>query len=387
MTIWLEILFWLFAGLLAYTFVGYPVILALLARRRKSLGTEELSAFYPDEEEWPAVSLLVPAFNEEPVIRQKIENCLALDYPAEKLEIVIASDGSTDETTEMVQAYGEQQIRFLNFERRSGKTRVINTVVPQLRGDIVVISDASAILELSALKAIVRRLRPLSVGAASGIYQFEKVDSSLRGRGEYLYWKYETLLKILEDRTGSVIGAHGALLAFKKHLFEPLPPDAINDDFLIPMRILEQGYRVAYVPEAKATEEHYGDSFADYHRRSRIFVGNLQQMVLLKGMLNPLKGLDAWKYVSHKVLRTLSPLFLLGMIGTNLFLHHGIYLLSLIAWGAGAAVLLLAGLLQKILGSSSLLGMPFYFLFGQAAALVGYLKFLFKRQKITWNRG
>jgi len=388
MEFWLKILFWTFTGVLAYTAVGYPVILALLARSKRFPSTEELvNPLENDTENWPYVSMLIPAFNEEPVIRQKIENCLALDYPADKLEIVVASDGSTDLTNEMAQAYGENEIQFRHFERRRGKTHVINAIVPELRGEIVVISDASAILELDALKQIVRRLQPLGVGAASGIYRFEQVGSGLREKGEFLYWKYETFLKMLEDATGSVIGAHGALLAFKKRLFEPLPADAINDDFLIPMRILEKGYRVAYVAEAQAVEETYGDSFADYHRRSRIFVGNLQQIVLLKGMLNPLKGLDAWKYVSHKVLRTFSPLLVLGIFVTSLFLRDGLY--GLFFWTEMTGLfLLLAGMtLQRLFGATRWMSVPFYVIFSLFAGMVGYFRFLLRRQQVTWNRG
>ena len=383
----LKILFWICSGLVFYIAVGYPLTLVLLVRSRRFRGTRELLHPLEAGEEWPMVSMLVPAFNEEPVIRQKIENCMMLDYPSDRLEIVVASDGSTDLTNEMVRAYGENEVRFRHFENRRGKTHVINAVVPELRGEIVVISDASAILELDALKQIVRRLQPLGVGAASGIYRFQNVDSSLRGKGEYFYWKYETFLKMLEDATGSVIGAHGALLAFKKHLFEPLPPETINDDFLIPMRILEKGYRVAYVTEAQAVEETYGDSFADYHRRSRIFVGNLQQMLFLKGMLNPFKGLDAWKYVSHKVLRTFSPLMVAGIFLTSLFLHHGIYGFFFWAEMGGLAALFVAALLQEILGVSRWLSVPFYLGFGFLAGVAGYFRFLMRRQRVTWTRG
>ncbi len=383
------ILFWGLLFLLIYTYFGYPLMLMLLERfqRLRESGRETEAELLDGQTGWPVVSLLVPAFNEQSVIRQKIENCLALDYPADQLEIVIASDGSTDETNEMVAAYGENEIRFLHCPRRKGKTNVINSVVPALRGEIVVLTDSSAILELQALKKIVRRLRKPDIGAASGIYKFRNVDNTMRGKGEYLYWKYETRLKILEDRTGSVIGAHGALLAFKKELFRPLPPNAINDDFIIPMQILEQGYRVAYVTEARAEEETYGDSFADYHRRSRIFVGNLQQIFILKGMLNPLKGLNMWKFLSHKVLRTFSPLFVVLLLLVNLFLTHGIYGLFLLGQ-AGFYSFVFAGLLfRRLLGATKCSSFAYYFIFGHVAALVGYFKFLFRQQQITWNRG
>ncbi len=381
-------LFWFLMLLLIYTYCGYPLLLRFWIWLAQKLGQDHnRRAFGSANFSLPTVSILVPAFNEQDLIRQKIENCLALDYPVEKLEIIIASDGSTDETNAMATAYGDNEIRFLDFDRRAGKTNVINKVVPTATGEIIILSDASAMLELDSVHKIVTYFADQKTGAVSGIYRYQNQVDSLRGRGEFLYWQYETHLKILEDRTGSVIGAHGALLAFRKQLFDPLPANAINDDFIIPMRILAKGYRVAYATDAVAVEENYGDSFSDYHRRSRIFVGNLQQIFILKKLLNPLMGSAMVKFCSHKVLRTFSPIFVLVLLILNLFLNQGIYKILLFAQLSFYSLSLLAVILQGFVRGSRLFSMPFYFLFSHLSALVGYVKYILRQQSVTWNRG
>ncbi len=398
MEIFFKILFWsLFVGLI-YTYFGYPVLVWLLAKfvhwtPQKKLPVQNGPEWQPGRSRvhfrrlnWPRVSLFIPAFNEEKVIRLKIENSLELDYPPEKLEIVVASDGSFDLTNEMIEAYSAREIRFYNYTEREGKTALINKTIPHLSGDIILMSDASAILDKNAVKELVMNFSDPRVGAVSGVYAFEKWDRSVRGKGEWLYWKYETGLKRLESRIYSVIGAHGALLAFRRELFEPLPPEAINDDFIIPMRILEKGKRVVYETKALAHEESFADSFADFNRRSRIFVGNLQQILILKRLLNPFRGWPAISFISHKVLRTLSPLFVVGIFFVNLPLTTGPYRLTLMAQVGLYGLSFVGFLFQKMGKGSRLLSMPFYFAFGVISALLGYLKYLLKLQSVTWSR-
>lgn len=398
MKIFFEIFFWTLFGILIYTYFGYPVLIWMVVHfknwtpKKKIPGTEEIpidqksGKIHFRKSDWPTVNLFIPAFNEEKIIRQKIENSLELDYPADKLKIVVASDGSIDLTNDMIESYSAQEIQFFNYQTREGKTSVINKTVPELKSEIVLMSDASAILEKNAVKELVMNFCDPRIGAVSGIYQFEKWDNSVRGKGEWLYWKYETGIKKLESRIFSVIGAHGALLAFRRELFEPLPPEAINDDFIIPMRILEKGKRVVYETNALAHEEFYSDSFADFNRRSRIFVGNLQQILILKNLLNPFKGWPSFEFWSHKVLRTLSPLFVVAIFFANLPLTNGFYRLTLLAQGTLYAMSFLGVVLQKFGKGSRVLCMPFYFFFGVISALFGYLKYILKLQSLTWAR-
>jgi len=394
-----EGLFWLIIFLTLYTYFGYPLVLMLISRvkrwnpekktplsRSSQLLSEKTRGIHMRYLNWPRISLFIPAFNEEKVIRQKIENSLELDYPADRLEIVVASDGSCDLTNEMIQSYSDSEIYFYNYATREGKTSVINKTIPKLTGEIVVMSDASAMLEHSALKELVKNFSDPRVGAASGVYKFEKWDTSVRGKGEWLYWRYETSIKKMESQIYSVIGAHGALLAFRKELFEPLAPEAINDDFIIPMRVLEKGKRVVYDPKAIANEETYSDSFGDFNRRSRIFVGNLQQIFILKKLLNPLKGWPSFEFWSHKVLRTLSPLFIVALFFVNLPLTSGFYRLTLLAQLSLYGLSFVGVVFQKFGKGSRVLCLPFYFFFGVVSALFGYLKYIFKLQAVTWAR-
>ncbi len=391
-----KILFWGFLAGLLYTYFGYPALVWLVSKfwhwtpgkklpLKKNAKTPATGGHVHFRHlNWPRVSLFIPAFNEEKVIRLKIENSLELDYPQGKLEIVVASDGSFDLTNEMIEAYSAREIKFYNYTQREGKTALINKTIPKLTGEIILMSDASAILEKNAVKELVMNFSDPRVGAVSGVYEFENWDRSVRGKGEWLYWKYETNLKRLESRIFSVIGAHGALLAFRRELFEPLPPEAINDDFIIPMRILEKGKRVVYEIRALAYEEFYGDSFADFNRRSRIFVGNLQQIWILKSLLNPLRGWPAISFISHKVLRTLSPLFVVGIFFVNWPLTTGFYRLTLMAQVGLYGLSFVGFLFQKAGKGSRLLSMPFYFAFGVVSALLGYFKYLLKLQTATW---
>ena len=230
-----KFLFWVSAGFAVYVYLGYPILLwGLQAVFRSAPQQPKLE---------PSVSLLVAAYNEAAVIADKIRNSLALDYPADKLEVVVASDGSKDGTAEIARslASGEPagRIRLINFEKNRGKMAVLNDAVPQLRGDIVAFSDASSMLASDSLRVLVQSFSDPRVGAASGVYRLLKKDQARLGAQEDLYWKYETFLKVQEAKLGAFTGAHGSLYAIRRALY-PFPSEnTINDDFTIPMRILE----------------------------------------------------------------------------------------------------------------------------------------------------
>lgn len=247
MALFWQIVVWLCLGALFYTFIGYPALVFALAHVRDRLArarknpSSDASA---ENENWPTVSFLILAYNEERVIRKKVENTLDLDYPPDRLKIVVASDGSTDQTNAMLSCYGASEITFIPRTPRQGKTTVLNEVIPTLGGDIVVLSDASGLVRGDALKKLIRHFQNPKVGCVSGVYSFDTDDESLRSATEKLYWHYETFLKKYESRVHSTIGAHGALYGFRRELFKPLHKKTINDDFILPMRILQEGYRV-----------------------------------------------------------------------------------------------------------------------------------------------
>jgi cellulose synthase/poly-beta-1,6-N-acetylglucosamine synthase-like glycosyltransferase len=308
-----KLLFWISTGFAIYVYIGYAILLwGLQAFFRASARRQ------PAE---PSISLLVAAYNEAGVIGEKIRNSLALDYPADKLEVVIASDGSKDATAEIVRSLAAGKpgrIRLFNFETNRGKTQVLNDVVKDLRSDIVAFSDASSMLATDSVRTLVQSFSDPRVGAASGVYRLLKKDQARMGSQEDLYWKYETFLKVQEAKLGAFTGAHGSLYAVRRELY-PFPSvDTINDDFTIPMRILERGYRVAYEPAAVAYEEAH--EMEGFSRRVRITAGNVEQLREIKSLMWPPRPFALFCLLSHKTGRLLVPVFMIAALAANLFL-------------------------------------------------------------------
>ncbi|MGB8061952.1 MAG: glycosyltransferase family 2 protein [Candidatus Sulfotelmatobacter sp.] len=307
--------FWIAVGFPVYVYFGYPILLwGLQAIFGSSAGRQPVE---------PSVSLLVAAYNEAVVIADKIRNGLALDYPADKLEIVVASDGSKDATADIVRSLAEAEsggrVRLLHYEKNRGKTVVLNDAVPQLRGEIVAFSDASSMLAPNSIRVLVQSFSDPRIGAASGVYRLLKKDQARLGAQEDLYWKYETFLKVQEARLGAFTGAHGSLYAIRRELYPFPSPDTINDDFTIPIRILEQGYRVAYEPAAIAYEEAH--EMEGFSRRVRITAGNIEQLREIKGLLWPPRPFVLFCLLSHKTGRLLVPLFMLVALAANVVLR------------------------------------------------------------------
>jgi len=310
----IKALFWISVAFPLYVYVGFPLLLWLLqafVRRPPRKAPIE-----------PSVSLLVAAYNEAAVIADKIRNSLALDYPTEKLEILIASDGSEDATAEIVRSFEAEsggRVRLINYPRNRGKMAVLNDAIRELRGDIVAFSDATSMLAVDSLRILMQSFSDPHVGAASGIYRLLKKDQAQLGSQEDIYWKYETFLKVQEARLGAFTGAHGSLYAIRRALY-PFPSEnTINDDFTIPMRILERGYRVAYETGAVAFEEAH--EMEGFSRRVRITAGNVEQVREIRSLLWPPRLVVLFCLLSHKTGRLLVPVFLLTALATNIALR------------------------------------------------------------------
>jgi biofilm PGA synthesis N-glycosyltransferase PgaC len=309
-----KLLFWISIAFPLYVYIGFPLLLWLLqALVRRAPPQPRIE---------PSVSLLVAAYNEAAVIADKIRNSLTLDYPAEKLEIVVASDGSEDTTAEIVRSFevgSGGRVRLLNYPQNRGKMAVLNDAIPELRGEIVAFSDATSMLAADALRILVQTFNDHRVGAASGVYRLLKKDQAQLGPQEDIYWKYETFLKVQEARLGAFTGAHGSLFAIRCALY-PFPSEnTINDDFTIPMRILERGHRVAYEPAAVAFEEAH--EMEGFSRRVRITAGNIEQLREIKSLLWPPRPFVLFCLLSHKTGRLLVPVFMLIALATNFALR------------------------------------------------------------------
>jgi cellulose synthase/poly-beta-1,6-N-acetylglucosamine synthase-like glycosyltransferase len=307
-------LFWISVAFPLYVYIGFPLLLWLLQALVPRAARKQ-----PIE---PAVSLLIAAYNEAAVIADKVRNSLALDYPAEKLEIVVASDGSADATAEIVASFAAEsagRVRLVNYAQNRGKMAVLNDAIRELRGDIVAFSDATSMLAADSLRILVQSFDDPRVGAASGSYRVLKKDQTQLGPQEDIYWKYETFLKVQEARLGAFTGAHGSLFAIRRALY-PFPSEnTINDDFTIPMRILERGHRVAYEPAAVACEE--AQEMEGFSRRVRITAGNIEQLREIKSLLWPPRPFVLFCLLSHKSGRLLVPVFMLVALATNIALR------------------------------------------------------------------
>lgn len=348
-----KLLFWISAGFTVYVYVGYPILLwGLQAVFRSSPRKQSIE---------PSVSLLVAAYNEAAAIADKIRNSLALDYPVDKLEVVVASDGSKDATAEIVRslaaAEASGRVRILDFEKNRGKTAVLNDAVRELRGEVVAFSDATSMLATDSLRILVQSFSDPRVGAASGVYRLLKKDQAHLGSQEDLYWKYETFLKVQEARLGAFTGAHGSLYAIRRELY-PFPPEGtINDDFTIPMRILESGHRVAYETAAVAYEE--ANEMEGFSRRVRITAGNIEQLREIKSLIWPPRPFVLFCLLSHKTGRLLVPVFMLIALAANIalrgqFLYNCLLLGQVLFYG-------LAGLGAVVSLKPRILRLPYYF--------------------------
>lgn len=385
-----EVFFWCAALLVLHTYFFYPLCLfaiegvAQVFHTLRAMRLEEHR--HPEHKSGPLprVSLVVAAYNEAGCIQQKLENSLALDYPADRFEVVIGSDGSTDGTDDVIRACADRRVR-LSPAPRAGKTTVLNRCLPSAQGDIIVLSDANTLIEPEALQALVRHFEDPDVGAVCGrlrLYNPTKKDYE-----ESAYWSYESLIKLYEGKRGAVVGANGGLYAIRRRLFTQLPPSTIVDDFVIPLRILEQGYKVVYEAGAVAHEETTEDYGREFGRRARIAAGNFQSLRMVPGLLLPTAGFPAFAFWSHKLLRWCAPALMAVALLANLFLLDSVfYRLTLFTQVTFYALACLgkAGVLKGT--GRRIASLAYYFVTMNLAIVVGFWRFLRNAQKAAWDR-
>jgi cellulose synthase/poly-beta-1,6-N-acetylglucosamine synthase-like glycosyltransferase len=367
-------LFWASAFLVVYPYLVYPSLLALL---RRVVPRPPHKA--PIE---PTVSILVAAFNEEDVIAAKIENSLALDYPPDRLETVVASDGSSDDTNAIAAGYADgKRVRLVAFPANRGKLAALNDVIPQLTGEIVVFSDASSMLSPESIRVLVASFADPAVGAVSGAYLVRNPARSALGPQEDFYWRFETSLKAAEAELSSTLGAHGALYAIRRQLYPFPEPGVINDDFVIPLRIVARGYRAVYEPGAIAVEEAH--EMEGFRRRVRIASGNIQQLRELPRLLVPIRALPLFFFVSHKAMRLLVPPAMMACLIANLFLLHSPVYVPLFAGQLAFYALALGGVAFSL--RPRLLRLPYYFTMVNAAFVAALFERVVRHREVTWR--
>ena len=370
--------FWLSAALIAYAYVGYPLLIYILGR----LGERPTLR----KEIWPRVSLLVPAHNEGHAIKAKIQNCMQLEYPKDRLEVFVASDGSTDATARVIEeATHAGLIRGVVYPERRGKAAVTNDLVDLASGEILVVSDATSMLESGSLRALVSNFADPRVGCVSGVYRVVIRDRDGKAESEALYWRYETFIRYSEARLGRMLGAHGHIFAIRRELFEPLEVGTRNEDFILPVAILTKGYRSIYDTRAVAWED--AEEMTGFSRRISLATGNYQQIGLLwkrRGWLH--HPFLLFQVLSHKVLRLLSPFLILSLYASS------VWLLASPLYGATSAAITLffiaalAGVNGQLRRRArAWLGAPYYFCMVNAAGVLA-LHPTVRRQRLVAHK-
>jgi cellulose synthase/poly-beta-1,6-N-acetylglucosamine synthase-like glycosyltransferase len=378
----LAVTFWISLGAVAYAYIGYPIVLWLTARLCGKRSQPPATA----DESLPFVSLLIVAYNEESVIEERVRNALAMDYPENRREIVIASDGSTDATAEIVRRHADRGVRLLDNRERRGKAMVLNAAFPELRGEIVLLSDANTNYDLDAARRLVRWFGDPTVGVVCG--RLILTDPLTGRNADSLYWKYETFLKRCEGRLGALLGVNGAIYAIRRELVEPIPTGVLVDDFVLPLLTkMRTGCAMVYDKEAVAREETPADISVEFNRRSRIGAGGFQSIGLLWRLLNPARGWVAFTFFSHKILRWSCPFFLIAMFAANLALcdvpPYGLLIGAQVGF---YALSLLAALLPPRLPLLKPLRLTTMFTSMNAALLMGFWRWLRAGQDGTWKR-
>ncbi len=375
------VLFWACAILLGYTYVGYPILIRAWAALRSRPPRRRCVE--------PTVSLVIVAHNEATRIEERLENLLALDYPPDHLEILLASDGSTDGTEKRARAFQSAGVTVIAFEVRRGKPSVLNDVVPKARGEIVVLADVRQQFEVAALRALVEPFADPQVGAVSGelILTGGEGGGTAVAEGIRFYWRYEKFIRRDESRVDSTVGATGAIYAIRRDLFEPIPEDTILDDVLIPLRIARRGYRVLFEPAAQAYDRVAMAAGEELTRKIRTIAGNFQLFARERWLMDPFRNRLWLQTASHKGLRLLSPLFLGATFGANLLLlGQPFYRWALV----GQILFYVAALggyaLRNARMKIPMLMVPYVFCLLNWATVVAFCRFVARRQRVTWER-
>jgi poly-beta-1,6-N-acetyl-D-glucosamine synthase len=367
---------WLSAGLIAYIFVGYPLAVAAVAFLRPRRWTREAIE--------PSISIVIAAHNEALSIMPKIENLLSLDYPADRIEILIGSDGSTDSTVEQLQAITDPRVRPFIFAQRRGKPAVLDALVPEATGDVVVFADVRQRFERSALRALVASFADSGVGAVTGELMLTR-DGGAEGAG--LYWRYEKFVRHCEALVASTIVVTGAIYAIRRELFEPIPADTITDDLLIPLRIARRGLRIVTEQGARAYDS-VPAARQEFARKVRTIGGAFQLFSRERWVFNPLRDPLWWQTMSHKVLRLLIAPLQITALATNIILaatspFFQLMLIGQIIFYAGA---LTACLLPHGWKRPRVLAIPHIFCVLSWATVVACARWISGRQNITWEK-
>jgi len=384
-------IFWLSLAVIIYSYFIYPLILVICSGLKQAISDtrylwKKQQRRIVDKKKLPPVSIIIAAYNEESCIKARVENLLSLDYPQDKLTILIGSDGSQDKTAEILSSFDEPNVKVHIFTENRGKMSVLNDLVEGANSDYLVFSDANTHFNKNSIGQLVRHFDHDDIGAVCGELHLVDVDSG--DNKDSVYWRYEQVLKFHEARLNALQGANGAIYALRKALFIPLPANTIVDDFQVAMNVAKQGSRLIYDPEAIAVEEVAPNLQAEEGRRIRIGLGNYQALFTMTWALNPLLGWRFIAYFSHKVCRWFVPHFMLLTFISNCFLIEDTFYLSILICQILFYAVAIYGIKQQKNNkkTSSLISLIAFFLSMNTALLRGFIKYFSSNIQGTWQR-
>ncbi len=382
------IAFWVSLFIVFYTFFGYGILLYFLVKLRVTLKGRR--AIPDNGGNWPTLTLIVAAYNEESFIEEKIANTLALNYPKDKVTFVFVTDGSNDRTPEIIAGY--PQIKLMHRPERKGKIAAMHRAMQEVSTEISIFTDANTILNKDALLNICRHYHDATVGAVSGEKRVSIEDVNDATAGEGFYWKYESKLKTWDSELYSVVGAAGELFSIRTAMYEPIPPDTILDDFMISMLIAKQGYRIVYEPMAYATEGGSENVKEELKRKIRIAAGGIQSIVRLGALLNPFRNFVlTFQYISHRVLRwTVTPFLMILALALNVVIAIQspalIYKALLVCQSLFYAASLMGWALEARQIKVKAFFIPYYFCMMNYAVIAGIRRYLKGSQSAVWEK-
>ncbi len=372
--------FWIFIAFLFYIYIGYPLILYFINKLVKS------KFDYSTVEYIPVISLIIPARNEEKIIEKKIRNCLELDYPENKLEIVIVSDNSTDKTDEIVRKFSKKNVKLISLQERHGKTEAQNMASKLASGEILVFSDANAMYIPEALKHLASHFINPEVACVSGELCYKNPNKSIVGHEENFYWQYEKFIKKQEDQIGTILGVNGSIYAIRKAKYIPLEKDMISD-LIEPLEIVYRGGKIIYESRAISYEE-ASISFEDeLNRKRRIVSRSIYSLLKHPWLLNPFKNpMMVFELISHKILRWLSPIFMIFILIINLFILKQVFYISIFYIQMLFYLLSILGcVLRGNKALPSFFFIPYYVYILGYSSILGIVDVIHKKDFMTWE--
>lgn len=373
-----EIIFWFAVLIIIYTYAGYSLLIIVLSIFiDKKINKKDIE---------PRVTFLITAYNEEKDIERKLNNTLNLDYPRNKLQIIVASDGSTDRTDEIVRKFEDRGVILNRVEGRVGKTETQNQTVRIATGEIIIFSDGTTEYDRQVIRKIVRNYNDPDVGAVSGMYEYKNPTGGQVGWSQILFWSYEKMNKLSQTKIKTITGCYGPIYSIRRELYVPLPRDVMSD-IVEPLKILQKGYRIVFEPEALAYELTTQKTSEEFSMRIRVISRGMSGLLYVKELFNPFRyGFVSLQLFSHKVLRWLIPVFMIVLLISNYFLLEGRFYSLIFIFQIVFYLFALAGWIADSFNIKlKIFALPLYFCIVNIASLVSLVKTLSGNKAVTWQ--